>query len=500
MQKRRSGILLPVASLPTPYGIGDLGDAAYRFVDFLRSAGQSSWETLPLLIPDRHGSPFAPPSAMARNWLLVSPDRLTRDGLLPRARLPVPMQPKDSPINFPAVNLRKRALIGWSWLHFQKAASRRRREQFRIFRVREASWLDEYSLFMAIKDRMGGAPWFVWPKALRERDPRVLGRWRKVHEQEIAYFAYGQWLFHTQWLALKRYANTKSIEIIGDLPHFVTHDSVDVWTRPTLFRLDRRHRLTGVSGAPPDPFAPRGQHWGNPVYNWRAMEADGFAWWRLRLRQSLRLYNRLILDHFRGFTAVWEIPANAKNPHAGAWSPVPGTKLFAALRRAFPRLPCIAEDLGNVTDAVNVFRDALAIPGMRILLFGLDGNPRNWHAPRNYPERSVAYTGTHDLPTARGWIREASSRSRTAALRFLHTDAAHFSWRLIETGMRSKSSLFIMPLQDALNLDNRARMNTPGTAKGNWRWRPAEAALAPALAKKIRRMTKRTGRLPPAAP
>lgn len=490
---RRSGILLPITSLPSPYGIGDFGSEAYRFVDWLHAAGQKVWAILPLTIPDELGSPFASVSSFAGNWLLLNPEQLVRDGLLSR-RMLRRFQMQGRRIDYGRVNVKKRALIGWAWQAFRERSDETLVRDFSQYRREERSWLNDFCLFMAIKDRMGGRPWWTWPQGLRDRTPDVLRRWENTHRPEMDYFAFGQWLFHRQWTELKQYANARSVRILGDLPYYVAHDSADVWARRELFQLDPSGRLSHVSGAPPDLFFENGQVWGNPLYNWARMKKTGFRWWTSRVRRSLALYDTVRLDHFRGFVSVWKI-RQGRQPRSGAWTAVPGRALFTALRRTLRRLPLIAEDLGKLSPAVHALRDVFGFPGMRIVQSGFRPDLASHHHPNNYLRNSVAYTGTHDMPTLKEWWMSHAGAPEKKKIR-LHKSANDHDdvTTLIRLLLASRSATTIIPLQDILGLGRESRINTPGTSEGNWTWRVPKSALARRLAQKLLGATQRSRR------
>lgn len=491
--KRSSGILLHPSSLPSPYGIGDFGPAAYEFVDFLRAAEQRVWAVLPLTIPDFTNSPYASVSSTALNWLLVSPDQLIRHGLL---------TPRDKPKTRTIGNAQygrayreKRALLQTSCAYFKSHGTREQRRRLTRFVSREKSWLEPYALFMAIKEARHNKPWPTWPAALAKHQSRALAQAKRKYAHRIDFYRYEQWVTHEQWQQLKQYANQKKIQIFGDIPFFVTHDSVDVWSQQSHYLLDSKHRPTVVSGVPPDYFSRRGQIWDNPHYDWQAMHRDNFRWWRQRIHRAAELYDIIRLDHFRGFCAVWQIPFGARTARYGEWTPAPGRALFDALKKdgAFPTL--IAEDLGSITPDVTELRKDLKMPGMRVLQFGFSGFPDNYHRPENFTASDVAYTGTHDNDTSRGWFTHSGSKDeRWYAGERLTADAQTFAWKLIPYGMRSKARLFITPMQDILNLGTEARMNTPGTKRGNWRWRCSADAFSAILSRRLARLTAATKR------
>ena len=493
--ERRSGILLHPTSLPGD-AIGDLGAQAYRFVDWLASAGQTLWQVLPLVAVDGGGSPYNGLSAFAGNTLLLSADLLVEDGLLDddEARAPAGFDP--SRADYPGAAEWKDALLRRAHAAFAADASPGLRAGFAEYRERQAAWLDDWCLFRALRDESGGKPWVVWPEPLRERDGYALQAARDRLSAEVERHALGQFLLDRQWGALRRYANGRGIRVIGDIPIFVAHDSADLWAHPELFSLDPAGMPTVVSGVPPDYFSATGQRWGNPLYRWDVLERTGYRWWIDRFRRTLEMVDVARIDHFRGFESYWEVPAEEETALHGRWLPGPGAKLFAAVERELGPLPLIAEDLGIITPAVDALRESLGFPGMRVLqfAFGDDDDPANPHRPERYPADSVAYTGTHDNNPALGWYRdEASDRARAALCQ--GCDAGDVNWRMIGIVLGSDAALAVIPLQDVLGLGSEARMNTPGSVDGNWLWRFRAGDLTPALAGRLRDLTARTGRL-----
>ncbi|MFH1171431.1 MAG: 4-alpha-glucanotransferase [bacterium] len=486
--QRRSGILLPLASLPSRYGIGDFGPEAYRFVNWLHAAGQHLWEVLPLLIPDNVGSPFDSPSAFALNWMLVSPDMLVREKLLSRARASVYRRRKHR-IAYSRSNIEKRAIIGHAWATFQDRASSTQRRRFAHFQQQERWWLKEYALFMAIKDRHGGRPWWTWPSHLRNHELSALGTWEKRHKEEVAYFCFGQWIAHEQWQQLKRCAHQRGIRILGDLPFFVVHDSVDVWAHQRLFRMTPNGKLILRSGAPPDLLRAQGQIWGNPLYDWHNHRREFFRWWISRFSKARALYDELRLDHFRGYEAAWAVPTRSASAARGYWIRTPGDVLLRKIRAAFPRLRLIAEDLGAVTSAVYALRDRFGLIGTRVLQFGFRSARRGLHTPASYPARSVAYSGTHDMPTLREWLAKSMSDERQNVREVLPHPTPRGALQLL---LASRSDTTIIPVQDVLGLGEHARLNRPGCVDTrNWTWRLERRMLTPALSRWLAWETKK---------
>ena len=489
---RASGILLHPTSLPGP-GTGDLGEQAFRFVDWLADAGQSLWQTLPLVAVNEGGSPYNALSAFAGNPLLVSPAELHLHGLLPAEAAAAP-DLDDDDLDFPAALRWKDGVVRAAYALL--ADDEELRADFRAYRDEEAAWLDDYALFRALREAHGGASWSDWPAPLRERHPNALGAARHQLFDEIDRHAYGQYLFDLQWGAVRRHAHAHGIRIVGDVPIFVAYDSADVWAHPELFELDDDLRPTVVSGVPPDYFSATGQRWGNPLYRWDVLERTGYRWWIDRFRRTLQMVDVVRVDHFRGFESYWEVPAAEDTAIKGEWRPGPGRKLFDAVRRELGGLPLVAEDLGIITEEVEALRDDLDLPGMRVLQFAFGGDdPQNPHLPRNYVHNAVAYTGTHDNDTALGWYADADRDAKSAVDAAVGT-GSEMHWRLIEAVLKSEAGWAIVPLQDVLGLGGQARMNTPGVAEGNWGWRLRDGALTPELAARLAELVRRTGRAP----
>lgn len=491
--KRSAGILLHPTSLPSRYAIGDFGPTAFAFVDFLAQARVHVWAVLPLTIPDMTGSPYASVSAHALTWLCVSPDQLVHDGLLPATALPR-SRPTDN-VSYATAYHQRRTVLKDAFSHFQKNGSPAHHRAVRQFIRRESYWLTEYATFMAIKQRYHDMPWFRWPRALAEHRSAELRHWRARHAREIAFFEFEQWVTQSQWLRLKGYAHRQGVSIFGDIPFFVTHDSVDVWAHQNQFLLNKKHLPITIAGVPPDYFGRRGQIWDNPHYNWQVMQKNHFHWWISRFRRASRLYDLTRVDHFRGFDTVWHIPFGARTARRGSWEPVPGHKLLTEVRRRVSGLSIVAEDLGTITPTVATLRKKFGLPSMRVLQFSFSGFPDNTHMPKNFRGPIVAYTGTHDNDTSRGWFTTSStSDERWLAGERLRADEHTFAQKLIAYGMATRAQLFIVPLQDILNLGSEARMNKPGTKRGNWRWRFQPHHLHAEHAQRLARLIRITGR------
>lgn len=494
--KRASGILLHPTSLPGADGIGDLGPAAYQWVDFLASAGCSYWQVLPLGPTGYGDSPYQCFSAFAGNPYLVSPTLLLNDGLISRQDLVDRPSFPTNTIDFGSAIKWKLTLLRRAFDHFQAHPTASLKNEFAAFRAEESEWLDDFCLFMAIKEAHFGGSWGGWEVDLRKRNSQALAEFRADHEQDVMRFAFQQFLFFRQWGALRKYAAKKNIHIVGDAPIFVAYDSADAWSHPELFYLDKQGQPTVVAGVPPDYFSPTGQLWGNPLYRWEAHAKEGYNWWIARLKATLKTVDIVRLDHFRGFAGYWEVPAGNPTAEIGKWVKGPGELFFDALMAAFGDLPLIAEDLGEITPDVVALRDRYEFPGMRIFQFAFGSGPDDKFLPHNYTHNSVVYTGTHDNNTARGWYDTAPEKERDFCRRYLARSGEDISWDMIRGAWSSIACLALAPLQDLLNLGNDARMNFPGKASGNWGWRMSQDALAPWLLARLRETNYLYSRLP----
>ena len=491
---RSSGILLAVSSLPSPYGIGTLGKAAYDFADFLHEAGQHYWQMLPLGPTSYGDSPYQSFSTFAGNPYFIDLDMLMADGLLERGEVECCQwgsEPryvdygKIYESRFKVLALAKQR--GW-----QRDAA-----EIAAFRAENSRWLEDYALFMACKRHFGMKAWTEWPdEALRLRKtPEVLEQYRKQLQEDVELFVYIQFLFFQQWTALRDYLHRLDIQVIGDLPIYVPMDSADVWAEPQFFQLDDQCIPTAVSGVPPDYFSEDGQLWGTPLYRWDAMRDDGYGWWIRRIDGAGKLYDVIRIDHFRGLDTYWAVPYGDKNARNGQWCKGPGMSLIRALTGWFPQLEFIAEDLGYPTPSVQQLLHDSGWPGMKVLEFAFDSRDTSNYLPHTYPRHCVCYTGTHDNSPLMLWREEAKPEDIAYAREYLAlTEDEGFHWGVLRGGMGSVAMLFVAQLQDYLGLGAGHRMNTPGTQGGNWTWRLLEGELTPALAKKIRRMTELYGR------
>ena len=503
---RASGILLHPTSLPGRFGIGDLGPEAYRFADFLVAGGQSLWQVLPLGPTGYGDSPYACYSAFAGNTLLVSPERLFEKGLLARSDLDEYPSMPSGPIDFARVHELKDDLLNKAFARYQRSTDTEFRSAFETFAEQNTSWLNDYALFRALKTAHGGRSWHEWDRPLIRRESDALARARINLHDQIEAHKFFQFLFFQQWFDLKAYCNSRGISLIGDIPIFVAQDSADVWTNPDQFKLDEDGRPVVVAGVPPDYFSATGQYWGNPLYNWDRMLADGFKWWIERVRASLQTVDIARIDHFRGFAACWEIPGGDSTAERGRWVEAPGRQLFTAIRNALGDLPIIAEDLGVITPDVERLRDGFGFPGMRILQFGFSSDTKNIDLPHNYHRNVAVYTGTHDNDTTVGWFNsvagagstrtaEQISAERTFCLKYLNTEGSEIHWDLIRAVLQSVADTAVVPLQDLLGLGNEARMNLPNSTTGNWTWRYESIALTRDHADRLRALTETYGRI-----
>ncbi len=491
--RRASGILLHPTSLPGAFGIGDLGREAYKFIDFLVRTRQTYWQVLPLGPTGWGDSPYASFSAFAGNTLLISPEKLVEDGLLPKGfRSGVPVPGDATRVDYGAVVHAKTELLRSSFELWQGRSD----VEFDAFASENASWLDDYAMYRAIKRSQDQKAWYDWKTQLKMRDPGELDRVAESLADEILAEKFYQFLFYKQWAAVKRYANENGVLIVGDVPIFAALDSADVWRRREQFKLNADGSPRVVSGVPPDYFSKTGQLWGNPIYDWEAMQADGFSWWIERLRSTLRTIDIARIDHFRGFQSAWEVPGGEPTAENGEWAEAPGRELFTAIKKEFGDLPFWVEDLGFMTADVDALRDDFGFPGMRILQFAFGGDAANQALPHNYIRNCIAYTGTHDNDTTLGWwhAQAPDSWTREHCMKYLGSDADEINWDMIRAIWGSVADTAIAPLQDLLGLDNKSRMNLPATTDGNWQWRFTDAEITDELADRLKELTEVYGR------
>ena len=494
---RSSGILLHPTSLPGWGGVGDLGAAAYRFVDWLAEAGQTLWQIMPLGPVGMGNSPYAARSAFAGNPLLIVLDQPVGRGWLADASSQAPASPADR-VDYDRAAAFKKVGLARAYQRFKANPDAEARSELEAFREQQRTWLDDFALFMAIKETQGGSAWFQWDEGLVRRRPESLEAARRELAEQIELQVFAQFLFFEQWGALKGYANERGIRIVGDIPIFVAHDSADVWVHQDVFTLDRSGQATVVAGVPPDIFSATGQRWGNPLYRWDRLAERGFDWWIERFRGTLQLVDIIRLDHFRGFESYWEVPGEHETAEHGEWVPGPGSALFEAVEAKLGRVPMIVEDLGLITPEVALLRDQLGYPGMKVLQFAFGDDATNPYLPHNYEHACVVYTGTHDNDTTVGWYASAGEHERDKVRRYLGVSGQDIAWDFIRCALASVADMAIVPLQDVLSLGSDARMNFPGSAENNWAWRYREEQLTPAHAARLRDLTDIYGRTPEA--
>ncbi len=477
-KKRRAGVLLHPTSLPGRYGNGDLGKEAYHFIDFLVNCGLSVWQMLPLGPPHADLSPYQCQSVHAANPALICLDSLVEKGWLNAFHLPELSCVQDA-LSYRYARL-KEARVGFN-LH----ASQTDKADFKTFIEKNAFWLNDYALFRALKTNSHNKAWWDWEAGLRDRKPQALRKAQKQLAESIEQHQFEQFIFFSQWQKLKNYAHQKGVSLFGDMPIFVAGDSADVWAQRENFLLDKKGQPTVVAGVPPDYFSATGQRWGNPHYNWEVMQADGFSWWIKRLETAQVLFDVIRIDHFRGFEACWMIPASEPVAIKGEWVKVPGLALFEKLEQV-NTLPLVAEDLGVITEPVIELRDRFGLPGMKILQFAFDSGSDNPYLPHNHVPNCVVYTGTHDNNTTLGWFKELPVATQQYMCEYLHTTPYEVPWNLIEAAFASVARLAIIPMQDVLTADANQRMNTPGTAEGNWQWRFNWSQLPVGVSEKLK--------------
>jgi 4-alpha-glucanotransferase len=492
--RRASGILLHPTSLPGPGGIGDLGEAAHRFIDWLATAKQRRWQIMPLGPTGYGDSPYAGLSALAGNPMLISLDRLVQDGIVDTGTL-------DSPPDFPADHVDFGAVIPWkmemlqrAFAHFSGNARPQQREQFAAFCEQHASWLDNYSLFAAVKEAHNGAPWNEWDRAIAQRQTGAMAEWREKRADRMRFQQFLQWQFFTQWEDVKRYANGRDIQIIGDIPIFVAYDSADVWANPDVFYLDAEGNPTVIAGVPPDYFSRTGQRWGNPLYRWEVLAKRDYDWWVERFRMIRTMVDIVRIDHFRGFAAYWEVPAAEETAINGRWVPGPNATLFEAIEAQLGPVPIIAEDLGLITADVEALRAGLGFPGMAVLQFAWGGDAANIYLPHNHSRNLVIYTGTHDNDTTIGWWRSQDDHLHNHVQQYLGVSGDDIAWDFIRAALQSAADTAIIPMQDVLSLGTEARMNLPGRASENWGWRMLPEQMNNDLAQRLGKLSSLYGR------
>lgn len=490
---RSSGILMHITSLPGPYGIGTMGKEAYSFVDFLKEAGQRYWQILPLTPTGYGDSPYQSCSAFAGNYYLIDLDTLVEEGLLQKEELQnITWFETEIKADFGKLYANRLSVLRKAFSRFEET------EEYRNFCRENGSWLSDFCLFMALKDRFGGKMWLLWDEPLKRRDPDTMWNVRRELKNETRFYSFVQYQFYKQWEALRSYAHENGIRIIGDVPIYVPLDSSDVWSNPELFQLDENLQPVAVAGCPPDPFCEDGQLWGNPLYRWDVLQRDGYTWWMNRLEAAQKLYDVVRLDHFRGFASYWSVPHGDTTARNGKWEKGPGIHFFHAVEQNLPELKLIAEDLGFLTQEVLDLRDESGLPGMKVLGFAFDSREPSDYLPHTYHPNTVCYTGTHDNMTMRQWLETSSKDAVCYASEYMHlTEEEGRVWGVIRTAMSSVSDLCIVLMQDYLDLGGEARMNFPGSmSDDNWTWRAKCGFASKQLAERILAMTRLYGRLP----
>lgn len=500
MKRRGSGVLLHITSLPSLYGVGDLGPWAYKSADFLAETKQSFWQILPLNPTDSaHGnSPYNSVSAFANNTLLISPELMVQDGFLEKSHIKsIPSFPNDR-IHYHDATLYKRQIFCEAYEYFKKVSNNKHKYEYEKFCLENSNWLDDFALFVTLKNHFNGQVWSEWPTEIRERKPESLDTLEKQLHSNIEMEKFLQYIFFYQWSALKNYCNDRNIHLIGDIPIYVCYDSADVWAHPNLFKLDEKKQPMFVAGVPPDYFSKTGQRWGNPVYRWDVLKETRYVWWIQRMKQNLKLFDMVRIDHFRGFVAYWEVPSSEQTAVNGRWIEAPVEDFFTTLFKHFPYLPIIAEDLGTITPDVREIIHHFEFPGMRLLLFAFGWDlPTNPYAPHNHIKNCVVYTGTHDNNTVRGWFeKEIPPEDKKRLFNYLGREVSgqDIHWELIKLAMMSVAKMVILPMQDILGLGEESRMNRPSTTKDNWLWRLLPEQITPSLVQKFREITEIYGR------
>lgn len=499
--QRGSGILLHITSLPSRFGIGDLGPKAFDFVDYLERSGQRYWQILPLSQTGYGDSPYSSFSAFAGNINLISLEKLVEDNLLQEQDLEGAVDFDPDRADYGKAIEYKTPLLWKAFENFRAAADHETVASFHKFCDKNAFWLDDYAIYRAVKLRKFNGSWNEWDESLKLRQPHAIDAARKELDEECFAQKFYQFIFFKQWQAVKAYANEKQIKIIGDIPIYVAFDSCDVWCNQERFKLNPDGTPKFSAGVPPDAFSNTGQLWGTPVYDWERMRNEGFGWWIERVRANLRMFDIVRIDHFIGFMRAWEVPGEDDTAVNGKWIDVPGQDLFTTLQYALGELPLIAEDLGEVTPEVEKLRDSFHLPGMRILQFAFGGGAGNIHLPHNFIQNTIAYTGTHDNDTVVGWYKERKKANRkhkdqtlAHCNAYLRTNGKEIHWAFIRETLASVSDIAIIPMQDLLGLDNGARMNLPASTDGNWAWRVRDDGISDELGSRLREMCEFYGR------
>ncbi len=486
--KRSSGILLHPSSLPGKYGIGSLGRQAFKFIDFLEKSGQKLWQVLPMGHTGYGDSPYQCFSIFAGNPILIDLEELINEGLLHINDLPNGFNLPDENVDYGNVINFKRAALQKSHINFLRSS--KSKDEYEDFVLQNDSWLNDYALFIAIKESLGGMPWWDWNDALKLKNKKTINTFISEHQNEIKFHKFVQYLFSKQWQAVKKYANDKGISIVGDIPLYVAHDSADVWSNHKVFQFDKDRNPLAVAGVPPDYFSETGQLWGNPLYDWDYMKNHGFKWWIERIKATTNLYDIVRIDHFRGFEAYWAVPYGDDTAMNGSWVEAPGEELFEAVKKELGTLPIIAEDLGIITPEVEKLRDDFEFPGMKILQFAFHSDEGSGYLPHNYTRNFIVYTGTHDNDTLRGWFDSLGPEIKHKVLEYVDTNDQDIIKKMIRLAWSSTANMAVIPLQDLLDLGSEGRMNTPGTPSGNWQWRFDSSLLTDEKAEWLKQITK----------
>ncbi len=491
-KKRGSGVLMHISSLPGPYGIGTLGKNAYKFVDFLKDAGQSYWQILPVCPTSYGDSPYQSFSTFAGNPYFIDFELLEKDGLISKKDYEgIDWGNNESYVDYGLLYVKRHELFAKIQEYFEKNTP----ADYKAFCKKNAWWLDDFALFMAVKDAHNGIAFLEWEDDIRMREEKAVKEWTKKCARRIEYYKMLQYLFFKQWNDLRAYAAEKDIRIIGDIPIYVAADSADVWTHPENFKLNKKRVPVEVAGCPPDAFTELGQLWGNPVYNWKQHKADGYGWWKQRLKASLEIYDILRIDHFRGFESFYTIKYGMPDAKLGEWRKGPGANLFKEVKNEFGEVPIIAEDLGFMTDEVRKMLKKCAFPGMKVVQFGFDGTPDNSYLPDNYVENSIVYTGTHDNDTILGWTETGSPNEVENAMKYLKVGTkADVREAMMKAALDSKSFVCILTMQDLIGLGREARMNIPSTVGNNWKWRATEKQITKQISDWLKKATEEAGR------
>jgi 4-alpha-glucanotransferase len=492
--ERSSGILLHPTSLPGKYGIGTLGKEAFNFIDFLSKSKQKLWQILPLGPTGFADSPYQCFSSAAGNPLLIDLDILMEEGLLDKKALAGLESFDDGPVDYGKVITSKYPLLKKAMETFNANAGKEHKKDFLEFTVTNNKWLEDYALFMSLKEHFKQKPWYQWTKPLKTRKKNELEPFYSLLADQIEFHKFIQYIFFRQWLAVKDYAHQKNIRIIGDIPLYVALDSVDAWANTELFQFDAEKNPIAVGGVPPDYFSKTGQLWGNPLFQWDVLKKDNYRWWIDRIKSNLVLYDIIRIDHFRGFAAYWSVPYGEKTAVNGKWIPCPGKDLFNQISKELGEIPIIAEDLGVITDDVVDLRDSFGLPGMKILQFAFDSSEANDYIPYNFTKNCIVYTGTHDNDTVKGWFEKAKPEDRKYVLEYMHSTGEDICQDFIRLAWASVSNTAIVPMQDLLGLGNEARMNLPGTTVNNWMWRAKSKDFSKELALQLAHLTVLYGR------